>query len=213
VSAALERAAKALELPLQALGATLASHRRAVEGPRRIAFTSPRHGVGTTTVAACTALALARDLKRRVALVEANPFRPALAPYAGVAPTPGFAEVLREEVELDRVLGESALPGLSLLPAGELGAPETIDWNGSRARLLFAETLRSFPFALVDLAPLLDRPVARLVLPLVDLAVLVVRAGHTTKADARAAVQALRESGVTVVGVVLNRFRQPLGFL
>lgn len=211
MSAPLLQACAALELSVQALAAALASRRRD-ESPLRVLFASPRHGDGTTTLAACTALALCRHLHARVALVEANPFAPALAAYAGCAPAPGFAEVLRGEPADGGRLRASFEPGLSLLPAGTLGATEAVDWRGARVRELLEVELRSFPFALIDAPPLLDRPTGRLLLGSCDLAVLVVRAGTTTRADARAAQQILESSGAAPAGVILNRLRHPWPF-
>jgi Mrp family chromosome partitioning ATPase len=212
MSAALVRAFAALEQPVQAVWSALAS-RRGSDSQRRVLFTSPRHGDGTTTLAACSALGLCRNLRTEVALVEANPFRPALAAYTDAPATPGFAEVLRGEEDGAPALRESFEPGLSVLPGGALRASEPLDWRGQDARRLLEEGLRAFPFALIDAPPLLDRPVGRLLFEFADLVVLVVRAGSTTKTDARAALQILRDSGVPLAGVILNRFRKPLPFL
>lgn len=215
MSAPLAQACAALELSVQAIAAALTS-RRKDETPLRVLFASPRHGDGTTTLAACTALALCRHLHTRVALVEANPFAPALAAYAGCAPAPGFADLLRGEPGDGVRLRASFESGLSLLPAGTLGAAlgatEGVDWRGAHVRELLEVELRGFPFALIDAPPLLDRPTGRLLLGSCDLAVLVVRAGVTTKADARAAQQVLEGSGVPPAGVILNRLEHPWPF-
>lgn len=217
MSTALAVAIAALEGSVQSIWPVLASGPLA-SGPgaevasRRILFTSPRHGAGTTTLAACTAVALRQNLRARVALVEANPFQPALAAYAGIPPAPGFADVMREKAAGDRVLRESAETGLSLVPGGSLDASGPIDWRGANTRLLFEDELRKFPFALIDAPPLLDRPAARLLLGFSDLTVLVVRAGVSSKDDTRLAAQVLRDSGVPFLGVILNRFRSPLPF-
>ena len=74
-------------------------------------------------------------------------------------------------------------------------------------RRLFADELRSFSFVIVDAPPLLDRPVGRLLLPSCDVAALVIRAGSTTRADARAATGVLHDSGVATLGAIANRVR------
>jgi polysaccharide biosynthesis transport protein len=210
LSAPLADAGAALELPVQSIWTALAGLRTDEETPLRVLFASPRHGDGTTTLAACTALSLCRNLRTRVALVEANPFTPALAAYAGCAPAPGFADVLRngpgQRDGNGGALSASFEPGLSLMPGGTLAATEPVDWRGPSVRELLDEELASFPFALLDAPPLLDRPAGRLLLASADFAVLVVRAGVTSKADARAAQQILEASDVPLAGVVLNRF-------
>jgi Mrp family chromosome partitioning ATPase len=203
----LERACAALEVPILSICAALAHRKGEVSSARRVLFASPRHGDGTTTVAACTALALCRTLGATVALVEANPFHATLASFAGCTSVPGFVDVLRGNVSIARALQQSLVPGLSMLPAGTLRAEAPLDWRAARERLLEGESLSSVAFTLFDAPPLLDRPVGRLLLELADAAVLVVRAG-TTKDDARAAFQILTGSGVASVAVVLNRYRR-----
>lgn len=209
-SKALARASTVLELPVQSVWTTLANHPREKDAPLRVLFASPRHGSGTTLLTTCAAMALCRNLHARVALVEANPFSPSLAALVGCPPRPGFAEVLRDQTEATGAPKESSESRLSLLPGSTLAPAEQVDWRGPNVRLLLEEELRAFSFALIDAPPLLDRPVGRLLLGSCDLAVLVLRAGVTTKADARAALEALRASGVPVAGVVLNRVRSPL---
>jgi len=197
------RASAALELTVQSIWTTIAN----LPGPRprRVLFTAPRQGEGTTTIAACTAIALCRNLRTRVALLEANPFRPALAAYAACDPTPGLAEVLRTEIAGDEALRGSFEAGLSLLPAGTLKPREPIDWGGPNVRRLLENGLRDFPYAIIDAPPLLDRPVGRILFKYCDHAVLVVRAGVTTKPDTREALQIIRDAGVSLAGTVLNR--------
>ena len=57
-----------------------------------------------------------------------------------------------------------------------------------------------------DSPPLESRPEVRLLLEEVDLAVLVVRSGATTKKTAKSAAEVLAASGVPVLGTVLNAY-------
>lgn len=213
MSSALERACKALGGSIESVWSTLAT--RPIPGrpghdgaTRRLLFTSPHHGDGTTTLAACSAFGLCRNQRQRVALVEANPYRPGLARYLGLSPQHDFAAVLRAEAPGDQVLEESAEPGLSVVAGGTLEASERCDWHGPNVRMLLEDALREVPIVLIDAPPLLDRPAGRMLLDFCDLAVLVVRAGVTRKDDVRLAVQVMRDAGVPLAGVVLNRFRK-----
>lgn len=201
----LERICTAIEVPILSICAALAQRKGEASATRRVLFASPRHGDGTTTVAACTALTLCRTLGVRVALVEANPFHPTLADDAGCTPVPGFVDVLRGAMSVERALQQSLVPGLSMLPAGTLPVEAPLDWRAARERLLEGESLRAVSFTLIDAPPLVDRPIGRLLLELADQVVLVVRAG-APKDDARAAFQILEASGVRNAGVVLNRY-------
>ena len=210
---ALERASIVLELPVQSIWSALANKRVDGEQPRRILFSSPHHKDGTTLLTACTALALCRNTRSRVALVEANPYSPTLAAYAECDPTPGFAEVLREEIAGNEALSPSYQPGLDLLPAGRVSPTEPVDWQGPNVHRLLAQEFENYAFTFIDAPPLLDRPASRLLFEYADLVVLVVRAGLTTKSDALMTHQILKDTGVPVAGMVVNRFKKTLPFL
>jgi len=93
-------------------------------------FTSPAPWGGTTTVLLNLAITAARQEGRRVAVVDANLRRPALAERLGVTPTPGLRDVLAGAVALPQALQESAQPNLRALAAGrssgDLRLP--LDW-------------------------------------------------------------------------------------
>jgi Mrp family chromosome partitioning ATPase len=197
---------------VQSVWSTIASTHARGGGAQRILFTSPDHGSGTTTLAACTAIALCRNLAVGVALVEANVFTPALAAYLGCSATPGLAEVLRGEVPTKRGFQDTSVPGLRVMPAGAQSPDAPTEWTGAAARSLFAETIRAYPLSIIDAPPLLARPSARLLLGYCDSVVLVLRAGVASKPDARMTIQILQETGVRVSGLILNRYQSVIPF-
>ena len=86
---------------------------------RTLAFMSPDKGEGTTMMATCAAIGLARHLRARVLLVEANTSSAGLAHYVGAENSPGLIEALTIEVDIEDALRTTDVAGLSLLPVGE----------------------------------------------------------------------------------------------
>ena len=182
------------------------------EGPQRILFVSPVSGTGTTTIATWTALGLARNTGERVALVEMNGFSPALASYVDIPPQPGVVDVIDGHVEVGDALRNASVPGLEVLTGhGERPMGEH-DFNPKRLSALLDQVCENHQFTIIDGPPLLEHHGARLLLPLVDGAVLVLRSGRTRKREAQNAVEILEQAGVPILGSVLNRFRSDMPF-
>lgn len=124
----------------------------AVGDSRVLLFTAPASGSGATTVILNLAIALARQGKPRVAVVDANVVRPDVAAFLGLPDRPGLREVLLGTVLLGHALQESGQPNLSVLSlGGECGkgtrfAPESF---GS----LMGELRQRFDVILVDGPP------------------------------------------------------------
>jgi protein-tyrosine kinase len=178
----------------------------AAGGLERILFASANPGEGTTTIASCAAIGLARDLRQTVALLEANYHRPRLAQYFELPPTPGFADVLRRAAPIEHAQRAPAVPGLALFPAGIAAEISPGELGGDVAAHAMAHVSSAGRFLLIDAPPLLVHAEARLLARFVDVAVLVVRAGETTRSDAEKAKRVLESSGVAILGVVVNRF-------
>jgi Mrp family chromosome partitioning ATPase len=172
-------------------------------------FTSLGGGGQTAEVVLGVAAGL-RTLGRKVVAVEADLREPRFADELGHRPVGGLAAVLRgraslatELVEIEAPVRPRADAHAWALPAGrpesrpqELLAADTMGALMRRAR-------RRAPFVLVAAAPLARLPEAQILAPLVDGAVLVVRAGATTDDAARRARRRLEDVGVPVVGAVL----------
>jgi len=179
----------------------------------RVMFVSPEHGDGTTTIATSTALMLVRHFRRKVALIEANLYNPAMASYLDIPAGPGLLEVADGDAVQADAVRNSKLNGLYVLTAGGGRAPHEGELAGEELRNLIADISCNHRFTIIDAPPLLERPETCLLLEHVDEVILVVRAGSTETDRAKAAVQILEDAGVHVSGVFLNRFKPdlPLG--
>lgn len=104
-----------------------------LSGPRGqvLLFTAPSPWTGTTTVLLNLAVTAARRVACRVAAVDANLRRPALAGRLGIAPTPGLRDVLAGAVALPAAVQETGQPNLWALAAGRAESGEVrlpFDW-------------------------------------------------------------------------------------
>jgi chromosome partitioning protein len=126
----------------------------AVSGTARgpvVAITSPRGGAGRTTLALNLAVSVARR-GRRVLLLDADANTLLSALRAPERAYFGAADVLSGRAQLDAALLSTRVPGLSLLPSGELN--ETSYGHDGWGHLL-AQLSARFDLVLVDCAPLL----------------------------------------------------------
>lgn len=186
--------------------------------PLRLAFSACAHGDGSTTVAACAAISLARQLREEVVLFEANGATPGLARMLGIEPGPGLDEVLRGSVTLAAAMRATDVPGLSIVPWG--GTNDALA-NGPRGKAMppldshAAEELWESCSArgrhvLIDVAPVLVHPGTIPLLWTVEATVAVWSAGRTLKRDAAHMVRAIASSGAPLAGTILNRHQEVL---
>jgi Mrp family chromosome partitioning ATPase len=167
---------------------------------RTIGFTGAVFGEGASTLALGTSLSLAALDPGLVLLVDANWLRPSLTSDAGVAFSPGLAEVLRGGADLGQVVVPTARPRLSFLAAGAVVGERA----PSRDLAPFLDqALSQFSTVVVDLPPVLadESMVVRWAASLQQLFV-VVRSGVTPLPVVRRAVEGI---ALERPQVVLNR--------
>ena len=176
---------------------------------RRILFTAPGEDQGTTTVALCAAIGLAKHLQARVTMVEAQAPSVMLATMLGEEPKPGLSEVLAGETDRARGVRRGQGQNLLLVPGGG-GTIETGVLNSPAARDLFRWLGEDRDFLLIDAPPILLHPEARPLLWQAEQAIVVLEAGRSRKDESRALLRALNEAGLEVLGCVLNRYKPEL---
>ena len=176
---------------------------------RRILFTAPGEDQGTTTVALCAAMGLARHLQARVTMVEAEAPSVMLATMLGEDPKPGLSEVLAGEVDRARGVRRGQGQNLLIVPGGG-GKLDAGVLNTPAARELFRWLGEDRDFLLIDAPPILLHPEARPLLWQAEQAIVVLEAGRSRKGESRALVRALNQANIEVLGCVLNRYKPEL---
>jgi len=173
---------------------------------RTIVFLGTTHRAGTSTVAACTAAALARNLRAKVVLVELGTGGSTLAPLLGLPEGPGLAELLREGATPRTCLRGCEIEGLEFVTAGR-GSVQPGSLASARAVRVFEELGAGRDFLFIDAPPIQLHPELNPILMHAREAVLVLVAEETRREAARALLESVRRAGLTVIGSVLNRAR------
>ncbi len=201
------RLATALQRRTANLWASL-SRLEVKDKPARILFVGAEPQVGTSSLAACTALGLVRNLRTQVGIIESNLARPFLATLFELPKYHGITDVLDGRVDrLDAYHNVESIPDLRILHAGTARPAMPGEFAGDKAVELFAGMDDCGSYLLIDSPPLADHPESRLLLQNVDAAIMVLRARSTRRADAEETLALLEDAGVPVLGSVLNRFR------
>jgi polysaccharide biosynthesis transport protein len=182
----------------------------AQRGPRPnrvIMITSAQSQEGKTMLASNLALSIART-GRRTLLVDADLRRPSVAALFGVPEGPGMAEVLRGEAKAADCLRPSAMPGLSLLPAGQCCRQAIQELAREGIETLFLQLREEFDFIVVDSSPILPVSDSLLVGRVVDAVVFCVRPKVSRAPSVFSAHEMLSRLRIPVLGTVINGARR-----
>jgi succinoglycan biosynthesis transport protein ExoP len=175
-----------------------------------ILVTSPGPSEGKTTVVQNLGVVLAES-GRKVLLVDADFRRPHLHRKFGLPNEWGMIDLLSEDTPLSEYSPEklavpTGVPGLSIIPNRVT--------QDNVAKALYSPRLRAtldmlsdrYDMILVDAPPILSVADARIIAPLADALILVLRCGVTNRESAMEAYQRLQEDGVSLLGTVLTDY-------
>ena len=177
--------------------------------PRQVlAVTSPARGDGKTLTVLNLALSMAQEFDRRTLLVDADLRHARLHTLLGIPREPGLVDVLSGATTIDEAL--VTLPGhrLQVLPAGKVHTQPTELLGSTPMRRLFEGLRRHFDRVVIDTAPAQSADISALECCF-DGALVVVRAGRTTRPSIERALSAIPPA--KLVGMVLNDSRTAEG--
>jgi polysaccharide biosynthesis transport protein len=177
---------------------------------KMIMITSPGPAEGKTTVVQNLGIALA-ETGRRVLLVDADFRRPHLHREFSLPNEWGLIDLLLEDQPLseyppERLGSFTGLPGLSILPNRVTENNVSKALYSPRLRTILESLTKRYDMVLVDAPPLLSVADARIIAPLTDALILVLRAGVTNRDSAMEAYQRIQEDGLTLLGTVLTDY-------
>jgi protein-tyrosine kinase len=180
----------------------MAQHVR--EGRRALAICTPSEGSGCTFVAVNLAASIAQ-VGVKVALVDADLRRPAIADALGIRRNPGIAEYLQDDVEdLDDVIRSDVAPGLSIITAGSTPNNPQELLSGDRFRAFVSQLMREFDLTIFDTTPANRCTDAQRVATVAGYNLIVARKHKSFIADVSTLAKMLRADRSVVVGSVLN---------
>jgi capsular exopolysaccharide synthesis family protein len=213
VGAALVPAANGTQFVTESFRRTLASilRNQATGKPQKIILvTSPGPSEGKTTVVQNLGLVLA-ETGRKVLLVDADFRRPHLHRKFNLPNEIGLIDLLCEDEPLSEYLPErwetqTGVPGLSILPNRVTQNNVAKALYSPRLRAIIDMLSRRYDMILVDAPPVLSVADARIIAPLADSMILVLRAGVTDRESAMEAYQRIQEDGLSLLGTVLTDY-------
>lgn len=175
---------------------------------KTILITSAGAGEGKTTVVQNLGIALA-ETGRKVLLVDGDFRRPHLHRRFHLPNETSLVDLLLDDRAIDEYPAErlgiaTGFPGLSVLTNRAT--------NDNIARVLYSPRLRAvfdilkarYDMILVDAPPILHLADARIIAPVTDGLILVLRSGITSRDSAVEAFQRIQEDGLLLLGTVLT---------
>ena len=173
--------------------------------PRRLLVTSPGPKEGKTTVG-CNLAAVAALAGSRTLVIDTDMRRPRVHRLFGIPRRPGITEYFMGTAPITKYTRSTPVENLDVLTCGSLSPNPLELLESPRFGEMVDELATVYDTILFDSPPLLAVADAKIVCSLIDVLVLVVRAGRTTKEGLREARGMLYPLLDEDVGVVLNGF-------
>jgi capsular exopolysaccharide synthesis family protein len=168
---------------------------------KSVLITSASPHDGKTLTSLNLAGVLSKSYGLRVLLVEADLRRPGIAAALDLRPREGLSAALKAGEDRKVPLIELS-DTLTLLPAGRPDLDPLSGLTSPRMKRILDDATEAFDWVILDTPPLGAAADAGLLCPLVDAAILVIRARQTACAAVQAAVETLGRE--RIIGVVLN---------
>ncbi len=168
------------------------------------------HGEGGTTTAAILASTLARSGNTKILLVDANLRTPALDEVfeqGQGSKLLGLSDQVLSETPLDQTIYQTDIPNLSFMPCGRSVTSPSYMFDSEPITSMLSTLREKFDFIIFDGSPLRDYSESSFLAGKMDGVILVVEAERTKIDVARKIRKDLESTGVTILGVVLNKKR------
>ncbi|MGB7438854.1 MAG: polysaccharide biosynthesis tyrosine autokinase [Candidatus Acidiferrum sp.] len=172
--------------------------------PRSLTFVSAEPGEGKTTVASNLSISLAQ-LGKRVLLIDGDMRRPCVHKLFNIEDrSEGLVTFLTGEDDWHSLVRPTGIANLDCLICGPVPPNPSELLSSDRMQQLIAEAMAEYQFVLIDAPPLLNVTDGRILVTMVEGAILVVRGGFTPQELAQQAQFHVRDVGARLIGVVLN---------
>ena len=179
---------------------------QAGQHPRTLLVTSSVPDDGKSFVAANLAASLAMS-GSRVLLVDADLRKGGLHAGFGITAVKGLGQMLKEKLDWHTVVLPTKVPGLQLLPRGQVDKASTEFFFAADMENFLTAAGKEFDYVIVDTPPVLAADDAVSLAPRMDGVLFVIRAEATSARVARASLDLLLQRKATVLGIVLNAVR------
>jgi capsular exopolysaccharide synthesis family protein len=171
--------------------------------PGSLLVTSTQPAEGKTTVACNLAISLGQ-LGHRVLLLDADLRFPSLHKLFGTSGSLGLVSYLTGQEDWRAVVRPSGSRGLDLLVCGPVPPNPSELLSSQSMGALIRSASAEYSFIILDSSPMLALADSRILAPLVNGVLLVVKSGTTPREQLRHAQSGIRSVGGNMIGVVLN---------
>lgn len=174
---------------------------------RSLTVTSSVPKEGKSTISSNLAVAIAQSGKR-VLLVDGDMRRPSIAKAFDIQTDVGLSSFLVGEATEDQVVYESSVDNLSVVPCGRVPKNQS-ELLGSDTMAQFIKWAEdNYDVTIYDTPPVSSVSDPLVLSAMTRTAVMVIRAGDTSRAIAKRCTQQLRDLDVRVLGAVVNDIDQ-----
>jgi succinoglycan biosynthesis transport protein ExoP len=171
---------------------------------RSLTVSSTMPGDGKTTVAFHLAQ-VAAALGKRVLLVDADLRRAQVHKLSNLHNLSGLSNVIASNMPVEQVIQQlPMMNSLSVITAGPVPPDPARLLSSEKMKQLMEYFNENFDLVIYDVPPMLGLVDARLLAPLTDGMVLVVRMGKTDKSGLMQLQDSLRNSPINILGIVAN---------
>ncbi len=175
-------------------------------------ITSAELGEGKSTVSSLFAITISKYHNTKTLLIDVDLRRPRVHKLFKIEQENGVAEILLGKINLKNGLKRSVEKNLDILTSGKLTeAPATL-FNSEAALELFDECKYYYDTIIMDSSPIIPVSDSIVIGSELDGVILVVKAGDTKKNVVKRAKNMLVDSGVNLLGVILNNCGEVLPY-
>ncbi len=171
---------------------------------RSVLITSCMSGEGKTKVAINLSATIAKGLDDSVILVDADLRKKSLSSLLGLRNTLGLSDILAGRADIQQILINTEVKGLTILPAGS-DPPNPAELISSIRMRNLVQTLRkrhSGSYILIDSTPIVSTAEASVLSQMVDGIIAVIMADKTRRDVVRRELNTINRE--KILGVVLN---------
>jgi len=172
--------------------------------PKTILVTSPHPEDGKTSLVTNLAITLAQLGSGEILVIDADMRRPNLHEILELPKAPGLSTYLTGQAELADVVVASAIPNLSVIPAGLVPLNPSELLASARFKQALDTLGQRFAYIIVDTGPLFGVSDGMILAGQVEGVVLVLRQGRASRDAAQRAIRSLLAVRARLLGVILN---------